>query len=246
MSTTTARILSRWTLWTGAALALAACADKPPTPDWKVNAHGSVQRASDAYLSGKSRVADQEWRTARSEVSRTGSVEQLALVELNRCAAQVASAQLQECSAFESLRADASVAEQAYADYLAGRPLAAAQIALLPEAQRKAASDVGAIKAIADPLSQLVAAGAALKAGRATPETLVTATETASAQGWSHALLGWLSLRAERARALGDVDLATALQRRMALIESQGQPAAASANGARADEKSEKASVRRP
>ena len=35
--------------------------------------------------------------------------------------AQVASLQLQPCTAFEPLRADAAPPEQAYADYLAGR-----------------------------------------------------------------------------------------------------------------------------
>ncbi len=211
----------------GAALLMTACANKPPTPDWQVSAHGSLQRASDAYLSGKSRVADQEWRSARAEVARTGSAAQLARVELNRCAGMVASAQIEECSAFDALRADAEPAEIAYADFLAGKSLTAAQIALLPEAQRKAASDAAAIASIADPLSQLVAAGAALKAGRATPETLVQASDTASAQGWSHALLGWLSLRAERAKSLGDGALEAALRRRMALIERKGQPESA-------------------
>ena len=229
---------ARWLL-AGAALTLAACADKPPVPDWKINAHGSVQRATDAYLSGKTRVSDQEWRVARSEVSRTGSAEQLARVELNRCAAQVAAAQVEECSGFERLRADAQPAELAYADYLAGKPLSSTQIAVLPEAQRKAAGDVNAVSAIADPLSQLVAAGAALKAGRATPDTLVKASDTASAQGWSHALLGWLNLRAERAKAIGDAELAAALQRRIALVQQQGQPE-------KSAQENEKASAKRP
>ncbi|MBF5004595.1 hypothetical protein [Diaphorobacter caeni] len=224
-----------------AVLTLAACADKPPVPDWKINSHGSVQRATDAQLSGKTRVADQEWRTARAEVSRTGSAEQLARVELSRCAAQVASAQWEECSGFERLRADAQPAELAYADYLAGKPLSAAQIALLPETQRKAAADVNAVGAMPDPLSRLVAAGVAFKAGRATPDTLVTASETASAQGWSHALLGWLSLRTERAKAIGDAELAAGLLRRMALVQQQGQP-----EPSKNENKNEKASAKRP
>ena len=220
----TASYPSRWLIVAAAALTITACADKPQVPDWKINAHGSVQRATEAYLSGKVRVSEQEWRTARAEVSRTGSPEQLALVELNRCAVQVASAQVEACSAFDALRADARAAEQAYADYLAGKPLAASQMALLPEPQRKAASDVNAIAAIGDPVSRLVAAGAAFKAGRATPETLVQASETASTQGWSHALIGWLSLRAERAASMGDKELEAALRRRIALVQSQGQP----------------------
>ena len=213
----------------GAVVLLAACGSKPPTPDWKINSLGAVQRATEAYLSGQQRVSDLEWRNARSEVSRTGSPEQLARVELLYCAAQIASANVQECAGFESLRADALAPEQSYADFLAGKSLTAAQIALLPEAQRKSVSDPNAIAAIEDPLSRLVAAGAALRAGRATPETLVTATDTASAQGWSRALLGWLNLRAQRAQSLGDQNLEAALRRRIELVEHQGQPAQAGA-----------------
>ena len=123
-------------LWRGLAPALAvvlsACAGKAPVPDWQMNAHGAAERATEAYLSGNTRVADQEWTRARAEVARTGRPELLARVELMRCAAQVASLQLQPCTAFEPLRADAAPPEQAYADYLAGRATAA-QAALLPD-----------------------------------------------------------------------------------------------------------------
>ncbi len=53
----------------GAVVLLAACGSKPPTPDWKINSLGAVQRATEAYLSGQQRVSDIEWRNARSEVS---------------------------------------------------------------------------------------------------------------------------------------------------------------------------------
>ncbi|MGB3880308.1 MAG: hypothetical protein WA955_06970, partial [Diaphorobacter nitroreducens] len=103
------------------AVVLSACAGKAPVPDWQMNAYGAAERATEAYLSGNTRVADQEWTRARAEVARTGRPELLARVELMRCAAQVASLQLQACTAFEPLRADAAPPEQAYADYLAGR-----------------------------------------------------------------------------------------------------------------------------
>ena len=217
-------------LWRGLAPALAvvlsACAGKAPVPDWQMNAHGAAERATEAYLSGNTRVADQEWTRARAEVARTGRPELLARVELMRCAAQVASLQLQPCTAFEPLRADAAPPEQAYADYLAGRATPA-QAALLPEAQRAAAASPQSIAGIADPLARLVAAGAALRAGRATPEVMVLATDTASAQGWRRPLMAWLLLRAERAGAAGDSALEAALRRRVAVVESGGAPASA-------------------
>lgn len=208
-------------------LVLAGCSSKPPQPDWQINAHDSAERATRAWLASDSRVAQQEWKRARAEVARTGSPALLARLELMRCAAQVASLDGGECPAFEALRADAQKPERSYADYLAGRSMAEVDAALLPPAQRAALASPGAIAAIEDPLARLVAAGAALQAGRATPETLVIATDTASAQGWSRPLLAWLLLRVERARAVGDEELAQALQRRAALVQGRGQPAEA-------------------
>ena len=36
--------------------ALAACSSKPAIPDWQMNAHGSTEKALQAYLTGNSRV----------------------------------------------------------------------------------------------------------------------------------------------------------------------------------------------
>ena len=42
------------------AMLLAACAGKP-VPDWQINAKDATERASNAYLAGNTRVADQEF-----------------------------------------------------------------------------------------------------------------------------------------------------------------------------------------
>ncbi len=207
-----------------AAAMLAACGNQPPVPDWQIGAHGAAERASAAYLAGNDRVAEQEWRRARAELARTGRPDGLAQVELLRCAAQTASLVAEPCTAFDALRSDASAAQAAYADYLAGRATPQ-QAALLPQAQRQAAAGAQAIAGIADPLPRLVAAGAALRAGRATAATADLAIETASGQGWRRPLLAWLLLRASQARAAGDAPLAAALQRRIAIVESGGAPA---------------------
>lgn len=207
-----------------AAALLAACGNQPPVPDWQIGAHGAAERASAAYLAGNDRVAEQEWRRARAELARTGRPDGLAQVELLRCAAQTASLVAEPCTAFDALRPDASAAQAAYADYLAGQATAQ-QAVLLPQAQRQAAAGAQAIAGIADPLPRLVAAGAALRAGRATADTADLAIETASSQGWRRPLLAWLLLRASQARAAGDVPLAAALQRRIAIVESGGAPA---------------------
>lgn len=205
-------------------LTVAACSSKPPTPDWQMNAQGSAQKALDAYLSGNARVEALEWSRARAEISRTGRADLLARLELMRCAAQVASLAEQACPAFERLRADAAPAEQAYADYLAGR-LDPGQVTLLPPAQRQAASQgAGAtsVGGIEDPLSRLVAAGVLLHTGKATPAVIDAAVDAASSQGWRRPLLAWLGVQMQRAEAAGDERALAALRRRAAIVHDQG------------------------
>lgn len=202
------------------AMLLAACSSKPPVPDWQMNAQGASQKALEAYLSGNARVEVLEWDRARAEVARTGRPDLLARLELMRCAAQVASLVIGPCERFEPLRADAAPAELVYADYLAGR-LQPAQVALLPEAQRKVAvsGDVATLAGLDDPLSRLVAAGVLFQTGRASPAVIVEAAEAASAQGWRRPLMAWLTLEVQRADAAGDVKAAASLRRRLAIVE---------------------------
>lgn len=208
-----------------AAALLAACSSKPPVPDWQMNAQGASQKALEAYLSGNARVEALEWERARAEVARTGRPDLLARLELIRCAARVGSLVVEPCSAFETLQADAAPAEQAYADYLAGR-LQPAQASLLPPAQRQVATagNASSLASVADPLSRLVAAGVLFQAGQASPAVIDTAIETASAQGWRRPLMAWLTLQAQRAEAAGDVQSAAALRRRIAITEGSGKP----------------------
>ena len=132
---------------------LAACASSPRTPEWALQAHASLERATRAQLSGEQRSAAADYERARQQLARTGRADIVARGELLRCAAQFASLQwlpqgadagdatagkTSTCSAFEPLRPAASPADQAYADFLAGR-LEPARIALLPAAQQPAA-----------------------------------------------------------------------------------------------------------
>ena len=205
-------------------LTFTACSSTPPPPDWRLNAHGALERAVTAQLSADHRVASLEFDRARAEIARTGRVDLMARAELLRCAALVAGLQFEPCAGFEALRADAAAAELAYADYLLGR-LDAARIAQLPPSQQAvaaagagAAADLATLRAITDPLSRLVAAAVWLQAGRATPATLALAVETASAQGWRHPLLAWLNLQRRRAELAGDNVEAQRLGRRIRLV----------------------------
>ncbi len=212
-----------------ATAALAACSSGPPVPDWKMNAQSSIERFEAAYLTGSVLVEQTEFQRARDQVGATGKIDLIARVELLRCATRVASLVFEQCAGFDALRADATPADRAYANYLAGK-VQAADIALLPEAQRAVAgagADTAAASAaagITDPLSQLVAAGVLLRSGRATPALLETAVATASDQGWRRPLLAWLGVQRLRAEQAGDAPEADRLRRRMDIVEKSGKP----------------------
>ena len=203
-----------------ALMALAACSSNPPPPEWPAEAKGSSERATEAWLSGNSRIEAAEFNRARGELARTGQVTLVARLELLRCATRVASLVVEPCAGFDVLAQDAAPAEQAYARYLAGTA-SASDAALLPEAHRgligNAAPDA-AFAAIKDPLSQLVAAGVLFRSGRATPAVIAQAVNTASARGWRRPLLAWLQVQQQRAQAAGDANAAAAVQRRIDLV----------------------------
>jgi hypothetical protein len=201
------------------ALLLSACSSGPKPPDWQVEAKGSMERSVAAYLEGNSRVEAAELARARSQLSRTGRPDLLAMAELLHCATRVASLVFEPCAGFEPLKGDATQAQRSYADYLRGQ-LQAQGIPLLPQAQRAAAAgDANALKGIADPLSQLVAAGVLLQTGKASPPVMVQAIDTASSQGWRRPLLAWLGVQAQRAEQGGDTQEAARLRRRMAIAQ---------------------------
>ncbi len=207
-------------IFVGTLMALSGCSSNPPPPQWPAEAKGSSERATEAWLSGNSRIEAAEFNRARAEVARTGQVALVARLELLRCATRVASLVVEPCAGFDAQAQDAAPAEQAYARYLAGTAQAA-DAALLPEAHRPLIGNPApgaALASIKDPLSQLVAAGVLFRSGRVTPGVIAQAVETASARGWRRPLLAWLQVQQQRAQAAGDARTAAALQRRIDLV----------------------------
>ncbi|MBV7535352.1 hypothetical protein KW842_06210 [Duganella sp. sic0402] len=212
-----------------AAALLAGCSNNPPVPDWQMNAHNGIDRATAAYMEGNTRIEAAEFKRARSALASTGKVDLIIRAELIQCAARVAALVFEDCAGYTKLAQDASPADRAYAAYLAGRlsgagaPLSPSDIALLPaqhQAVAAATSDAaaaGAVQAITDPLSKLVASGVLLRAGKASPQLLADAAETASAQGWRRPLLAWLGVLAMRAEQAGDTAEAQRIKRRIDL-----------------------------
>ena len=210
----------RWPCAVGLAVAMGACSTTPPPPDWQMNAKDSLERSVVAYLQGNSRVEAVEFARARTELARTARADLLARAELTRCAARVASLVFEPCAGFTALAQDASAAERAYADYLAGK-IDVKDAALLPEQHRAVATanaPATAVASIADPLARLIAAGVLMQSARAEPSVMALAVDTASAQGWSRPLLAWLNVQALRADAAGDAAEAARLRRRIGLV----------------------------
>ena len=207
-------------------IALSACGNQAPAPDWALSAEAAAQKAAQAYLQGHQRVEALQWQKARDAVASTGQPAQAAKLELMRCAAQVASLDWNNCPAYEALAQDAGQQEQAYARYLQARPQAG-DTELLPEAQRAVArqllggaSGAVAVAEIKDPLSRLVAAGVLLRGGAAGPALLQQGVDTASEQGWRRPLMAWLLLQLKAAQQSGDAEQQAQLQRRLRLLET--------------------------
>ena len=202
------------------ALGLAACAAGPVAPDWQADAHQAITAYTRAYLEGRDRVATQELALARRAVARTGKPSTVAAVELKACALRFASLGGGDCPGFAALAADADAASRAYGAYLAGSG-PGSDPALLPPVQAdvlRGSLHSEGLRAIAVPLSRLVAAAALLRAGRLAPQGIAVAIDTAAEQGWARPLAAWLSFDRDRLRTAGDEAGAGARQRRLDLI----------------------------
>jgi hypothetical protein len=196
------------------AACLAGCAVKPQPPDWQSDAKGSLDGYTDAWLHGDTAAADAEFARARRATASTGRFDEVAQVELVRCAARAAALEF-DCPGYAALAGDATPAQQAYAAYLEGR-WQGLDASLLPERHRAVVAS-GSLAGVQEPLARLVAAGALFKAGRITPADIGNAVDTASNQGWRRPLLAWLGLQERRAQAAGDAQAVQRIRRRIAL-----------------------------
>jgi hypothetical protein len=230
------------TLCTLCALLLSACAGNPPPPDWQSNAFAAVNGFTAAYLNGNTKLAEFEFARAKTEVSRTGRADLMARLELTRCAAQVASLDLQPCTGYDALAMDAKPAEQAYAAFISGRwsgldpallpavyrslvtqALAVEKSGVMPKAasvsQPQDAQTMSALSQIQDPLSRLVAATSLLQREQLTPVDIGLAVKTASDLGWRRPLLAWLGVQLKLTQAAGDASTTQHIQRRIDLVQ---------------------------
>lgn len=208
--------------------ALAACSSQPPAPSWALEGQLASERAVQAYLQGHTRVADVAWNSAFGAVAATGQAQSMARMALLQCAAHTAALALTDCPRYASYAAGAAPAEQAYARYLQARHRAQ-DVALLPQAQQAVAAQLlvrGAqIQSLpaGEALSQLTAAGVALRAGAIGPAAVEQAVQVASEQGWRRAAMAWVLVAQRLAQEAGDATGAQALALRLQILQEDGR-----------------------
>lgn len=206
----------------GLAVVIGGCGAKQPLP-WQAGAHDALQRYTQNYLQGETRLAARDLAEARAHTGATGRLDLMARTELIRCALGVAALDFAACEAFEPLRDAAAAEDRAYADFLSG-DWAKLDAGALPERYRAlarardAAAQNLAVKAIEDPLSRLVASGALFRGGRLAPEGVAAAAQTASSQGYRRPLLAYLEVQAKLAQQDGDAAALEHIRRRIELV----------------------------
>lgn len=208
-----------------ALLALAACAGSPPPPDWKMNAQAGLESFQKHYLDGNAKLAELNYAKARAEAARTGRPDLIARVELARCGIRAAALEFDDCPGYQAVKDGAAPAEQAYAEFLAGRwqGLDAKQLPAHYGPVLKAGGEAN-LAEVKDPAARLIAAAVLLQTGRITPAGIAGAVDTASERGWRRPLLAWLGVELKRAEAAGDRDAAARIQRRIDLVASSARP----------------------
>jgi hypothetical protein len=204
---------------------LTGCGPKP-APWFREGAQRLENFKSDFLTGRPSAVVEMRFRQAADEIKKSGDLDLLGKLWLTRMALQVAVLEEPESAEFARIdRAYPVAANRNFSLFLRGDPAAAE--GPLPEQYQgflaalhggNAAELADATAKIEDPLSQLIAAGLAVRVHRESEALLTLAVETASRQGWKRALLAWLKRLEAFHAASGDRGRADALRQRLDLI----------------------------
>ncbi|MCX5837290.1 MAG: hypothetical protein NTW71_02040 [Deltaproteobacteria bacterium] len=207
-------------------LLLAGCAK--PAPLWIVAGHKQLEAFKQDFLTGREpTITEFHFRKAVEEIKKGGDANLLGKAWLTRMALQIAVLrEPDEGDYVKTEAADAVPANRNFYRFLKG-DAATVDVSLLPEPYRpfwaalrngNTAKAAGAITAIDDPLSRLIASGLAVRHRLETEVILRTAVETASRSGWKRALLAWLERLKSFYEAAGDAERASAIRSRIDLM----------------------------
>ena len=204
-------------------LSLGACAGGPTPPEWQLQSHASMAKFTMQYLAGSTQAAERSFAEGKAAMASTGRPELAARAELVRCALGTAALDVDACAAYESARADATAENRVYGDFVTGRgrgqdaPRLPGQYRGVAMAHDEVTRNK-AMQKIEDPVSRLVAAGALFRLGQLSPDGLITAIDTASAQGYRRPLLAYLNVQAKRAESGGDTAALQSIRKRIDLV----------------------------
>lgn len=208
-------------------LLLGGCSSKP-APGWIAAGNQQLETFKKQFLTGgQSVVTERHFQKAVEEIKKSGDLDLLGKAWLTRMALQGAVlGEMEEGEYGEIAAAQPVPANRNFYLFLTADP-AAVDGALLPAQYRSflktlRGGDVVKVgKAIAamedDPLSQVIAAGLAVRRHLENEAILQTAVSAASRNGWKRALLVWLERLRTFYEATGDAAKAAAIRQRIDL-----------------------------
>jgi hypothetical protein len=210
-------------------LLVAGCASRPAPPAWQTDAATALDAFREHYLAGETRLAERSLAEARRHVSATGDPAVAARVELIRCGITTAALDFAPCQGLDEPARYGSEEDRAYAAFVTGDGRPVDRTRLPPQyrdvaGRTDAAATLQSLRAIADPLSRLVAAGALFRRSMLPPEGVAVAVDTASRQGYRRPLLAWLGIQESMARTAGDTTGADRIRRRIELAGGTRPP----------------------
>lgn len=182
-------------------LMISGCGGSQPVPDWTYASFNKLEDFKQASLEGKAAIADLHFQHSVDELKKSGDLQLLATVYLNRYAVQTALLDAFNDEEFLKLQAvQPDPGNASFHAFLKGN-FPAVDVKYLPAQYTATLADIrsdkrarlaGDVRDIADPLSRLITTGRLVLSGYETEELLNGAVETASRQGWKKALLVYL------------------------------------------------------
>jgi hypothetical protein len=206
----------------------AGCSSKP-IPDWTNAAFNRLGDYKKYYLSGKTDIAELNFKKAVEEIKKSGDLEILGRAYLTKYALQTAV--LDKIDEDEYLKIDAVSPSSSNTnfynflkgnlDHVEGKELPGQYQAFFGACRSGKFTDAsGEISKIEDPLSRLIAAGLLVRNDKCDEECLKIAIDTASKNGWKRALLVYLERLQSFYENGKDLEKATYIRKKIELIRS--------------------------
>jgi hypothetical protein len=210
------------------ALMITGCGFKQ-RPSWIIGGEQQLDSFKSNYLVDTDDLrAESHFKNAIEQIKKSGDLDLLEKAWLTRMSLHVAALKKIEEGDYREIANTKYVLEnENYYKFLKG-DISGVDIALLPKQYKKFSAaflngDVSKIgRAIAsmkdEPVSQLIAAGIAVRSNIESEEIILTAVETASENGWKMALLTWMECLSAFYEAIGKAGKAADVRRRIELI----------------------------